>query len=327
MRIITEISDYQFQASSICFQQKMQEMHRGQGIACGPVPVMHANTQGTAKLSEAVGRMTGQQPPAQPQRIHDFSFVGIAQLAKFLPDKTIVKTGIVSGKHSAFRHLYQRPRHLVKFRGVRHHLVRDAGQTRNVIRDGPLRIDQRGIFFYNLFSICQKQSDLRNLLLPRTQSGGLYVYNRIHGNKIRRLKRTTKMSRKTSLQRHIILIPEGFYSVTIQQTRFFISSDKTIKKFLKTKFLYYTSPKTFFESFDLSSRRGVGGTPGQPVRRVSSLPERMNSFIQAGGRARPNGQSSGREPRGILLIKKRQANPQTCSKQADGQESNGSARV
>ncbi len=34
-----------------------------------------------------------------------------------------------------------------------------------------------------------------------------------------------------------------------------------IKKFLKTKFLYSTSPKTFFESFDLSSRRGTGGTP------------------------------------------------------------------
>jgi len=29
----------------------------------------------------------------------------------------------------------------------------------------------------------------------------------------------------------------------------------------KSKFIYYSSPKTFVKSFDLSSRRGISGTP------------------------------------------------------------------
>ena len=104
--------------------------------------IVQGNPQGLGNGIQGVLGLVGQKHSGNPHGIHAGKLCGKSLPCRIFPDKAHIKTRIVSNQHTILREFQEPRKHLFNRRRIRHHIVPDAGQFLNLIRNRHPGIDK-----------------------------------------------------------------------------------------------------------------------------------------------------------------------------------------
>jgi len=121
-----------------------------------------------------------QQLPAELNGAKRFPTVVVPKPFVFFLHKVVIECHIMRHKNLPGRDFYQLFGHFVELGCIGNHLVGDAGQPGNVVRNVALRVNQADERIGHLPAIVDVNSDFRNFPVSVTGSGGFYVDYGVH---------------------------------------------------------------------------------------------------------------------------------------------------
>lgn len=149
----------------------------GQCVAHSAVALFHFDAEGGNEVVQTIRTQSGEGFPAQPHGTQLLARVGITQAGKLLPDEAIIKRGIVRHKYRPLRHFHYFFGHLEKAGRIFHHILCDAGQFRNAVRNVGFGVEQGFVSIQNVLAIVQNDGNFRDAVQICTPSGGLNINN------------------------------------------------------------------------------------------------------------------------------------------------------
>ena len=152
-----------------------EQLRRGFGIAHGAVAALDLDAEVVADLTQAVRRVARKCFAAQAHGAERLALVSVAQVLEGRFDERIIETHVVGHKHGLLGEFDDLAGHLVEFRRVAHHLVRNAREPRDLVGDAAARIYQRLVTLHHLRAVVQHNGDFGNPVTVGMAAGGFYV--------------------------------------------------------------------------------------------------------------------------------------------------------
>lgn len=148
---------------SFLFKNNFEKFCGGKCIASRAVPPVDRNTQFAADFAERIGPVPWKKLTPQANRAHGFPLIIVAQPAKFLLNKPVIKPYIVRDKYPVLGDLNNPAGNLIKLRGLFYHFIVDAGKAGDKPGNITFRVYKARKRIGNLKSVVNKNSYLGDL--------------------------------------------------------------------------------------------------------------------------------------------------------------------